>query len=55
MKKSPPLTYTFENPNTPAALEEALKHILVEKLLADFTQSGSCTFQPRLTHENEKH
>lgn len=29
---SKPVTYTFENPNTPQAVEEALKVILLEKL-----------------------
>ena len=28
-----PVTYTFENPNTPQAVAEALKMILLEKLL----------------------
>lgn len=55
MKKSPPLTYTFENPNTPSVLEEALKRILVEKLLAEFARPGSYTLQSKQSHENEKH
>lgn len=36
MKQSLPLTFTFVNPNSPAAFEEALKKILLEKLLAEF-------------------
>lgn len=36
MKKSPSLIYTFINPNAPAAFEENLKKILLEKLLAEF-------------------
>ncbi|MBR1972976.1 MAG: hypothetical protein IKA16_06055 [Oscillospiraceae bacterium] len=36
MKKSPSLTYTFINPNSPAAFESALKKILLDKLLAEF-------------------
>lgn len=36
MKKSPSLTYTFINPNSPAAFEEAFKKILLDKLLAEF-------------------
>lgn len=36
MKQSQPLTFTFVNPNSPAAFEEALKKILLEKLLAEF-------------------
>ena len=36
MKQSLPLTFTFVNPNSPAAFEEALKTILLEKLLAEF-------------------
>lgn len=36
MKKKPVLTFTFENPNSPAAFEEALKKILLEKLLSEF-------------------
>ena len=36
MKKSPSLTYTFINPNSPAAFEEMLKKILLEKLLVEF-------------------
>ena len=30
---SKPVTYTFENPNPPQAVEAALKAILLEKLL----------------------
>lgn len=37
MKKTPSLTYTFINPNSPAAFEEMLKKILLEKLLVEFT------------------
>ena len=36
MKQSNPLTYTFINPNSPAAFEAALKKILLDKLLAEF-------------------
>ena len=36
MKKSSFLTYTFINPNSPAAFEAALKKILLNKLLAEF-------------------
>ena len=36
MKKRSNLTFTFINPNTPTALEEVLKKILLEKLLAEF-------------------
>ena len=36
MKKSPSLTYTFINHNSPAVFEETLKKILLEKLLAEF-------------------
>ena len=34
--KKPSLIFTFENPNSPAAFEEVLKKILLEKLLAEF-------------------
>lgn len=37
MKKSPSLTFTFVNPNTPAAFEVALKKILLDKLPAAFS------------------
>jgi len=36
MRKPKPLLFTFINPNSPAAFEEALKKILLEKLLAEF-------------------
>ena len=36
MKKSPPLIYTFENPNSPSTFEEAFKKIILEKLLTGF-------------------
>lgn len=36
MQKSPSLTFTFENPNSPAIFEETLKKILLDKLLAEF-------------------
>lgn len=36
MKQSLPLTFTFVNPNSPAAFEAALKKILLEKLTAEF-------------------
>ena len=36
MKKKPVLTFTFVNPNSPSAFEEALKKILLDKLLAEF-------------------
>ena len=36
MEKKTALTYTFINPNSPAAFEEAFKKILLEKLLAEF-------------------
>lgn len=36
MRKTPALTYIFLNPNTPAAFEENLKKVLLEKLLAEF-------------------
>lgn len=36
MKRSRTLTFTFENPNSPAVFEEALKKLLLEKLLAEF-------------------
>jgi hypothetical protein len=39
MKKTPSLTYAFINPNSFSSSEEALKHILLEKLLAEFTCS----------------
>ena len=39
MKKSPPLIFIFENPNSPSTFEEALKKILLEKLLAEFAYS----------------
>lgn len=32
----PSFVFTFENPNSPAAFEENLKKILLEKLLAAF-------------------
>lgn len=35
MKQSKHLTYTFINPNSPAAFEDALKKILLDKLLAE--------------------
>lgn len=37
--KKPSVTFTFENPNSPAAFEEALKKILLEKLMAEFACS----------------
>lgn len=37
MKKA--LTFTFVNPNSPAVFEEALKMILLDKLLAEFSRS----------------
>lgn len=40
MKKQPPLTFTFENPNSPADFEAALKKILLEKLSAELAQGG---------------
>ena len=36
MKKSPNISFTFVNPNSPAAFETALKKILLDKLLAQF-------------------
>lgn len=39
MNKTPSLTYTFINPNRRSSMEDALKHILLEKLLADFACS----------------
>lgn len=36
MKKSPKLVFTFIDPNSPSVFEEALKKILLEKLLAEF-------------------
>ena len=36
MKKKPALIFTFINPNPPSAFEEALKKILLDKLLAEF-------------------
>lgn len=36
MKQSKKLTFTFENPNSPAGFEAALKKILLDKLLAEF-------------------
>lgn len=39
MKKTPSLKFTFVNPNSPAAFEEALRKILLEKLLAEFAYS----------------
>ena len=36
MKKSPALTFTFMNPNSPAVFEATLRKILLEKLLAEF-------------------
>ncbi len=33
-KKEPPLTYTFENPNTISEFEELLKRVILQKLLA---------------------
>lgn len=36
MQKSPSVTFTFENPNSPVIFEEALKKILLDKLLAEF-------------------
>ena len=34
--KKTSVTFTFENPNSPAVFEDALKKILLEKLLAEF-------------------
>lgn len=36
MNKNPPLHFTFLDPNSPAAVEAALRRILLEKLLAEF-------------------
>lgn len=33
-KNQPPLTYTFENPNTARAFEELMKRVILQKLLA---------------------
>ncbi len=33
-KKTPQLTFTFENPNTPKSFEQMLKVLLLEKLLS---------------------
>ncbi len=33
-KNQPPLTYTFENPNTANEFQELLKRIIIQKLLA---------------------
>ncbi len=32
-KDQPPLTYTFENPNTASAFEEMLKRVILQKLM----------------------
>ena len=37
MKKNRPLHFTFDNPNSREAFENALKRILLEKLLAEFS------------------
>ena len=39
MKKTSVLIYTFTNPNSPSSSEEALKTILVDRLLGDSTDS----------------
>lgn len=39
MKASP--VFTFVNPNSPAAVEEFLKRILLEKLLAEFAYAST--------------
>ena len=36
MKKKPSLIFTFIDPNSPGTFEEALKKILLDKLLAEF-------------------
>ena len=41
MKQAPSLNFMFENPNSPAVFEEALKKILLEKLLAEFAYPAS--------------
>ena len=41
MKPSPPLRFTFINPNTPAAFEALLKKILPEKLAAEIASRES--------------
>lgn len=33
-KNAAPLTFTFENPNTPKAFEHMLKKVLIERLLS---------------------
>lgn len=35
-----PLTFTFVNPNTPKAVESALREILLEKLMTDHRQGA---------------
>ena len=39
MNKTSVLIYTFTNPNSPSAFEEALQKILVNRLWADFAYS----------------
>ena len=36
MSRKPVLNFEFINPNSPSSFEETLKHILLEKLLAEF-------------------
>ena len=37
MKADTVISYSFENPNSPAVLEEAIREILVEMFLAEQT------------------
>ena len=37
MRKQQQLHFTFDNPNSREAFENNLRHILLEKLLAEFT------------------
>lgn len=54
-QRTPKVTYTFSDPNTPQQLQKALKTVIVEKLLAAEAEgpakgaaSENCSILPRI-------
>ena len=50
MKADTVISYSFENPNSPAVLEEAIREILVEMLLAEQTAAPPAENEVRLPY-----
>ena len=50
MKKSQPLTFLFENPNSPTIFEKALKQILLKKLLSEFYHAEVLSVTKHVEH-----